>query len=212
LLILDIRNIRRQAAEHLLWRAHASHPSLSFSVHFDIPLWTYLNFVKAIFYTHKKPCRNIDLEDTTRSRLVTHSKMTGIKPSTNSNGMAILLSTWYGTESRIIISNPPIFLSLTYCKSRTVGFNKNNDSNSDKSREISNFKYLENHSSEELSANYNVQLLDSFFRGGPNGVHQCLVFELLGPSVEHVINDYVDGPDDLEPEINLRMSRQLLKL
>jgi serine/threonine protein kinase len=32
-----------------------------------------------------------------------------------------------------------------------------------------------------------MQLLDSFQHNGPNGVHDCLVFELLGPSVASVV-------------------------
>ncbi|KAJ5422613.1 hypothetical protein N7491_011058 [Penicillium cf. griseofulvum] len=46
---------------------------------------------------------------------------------------------------------------------------------------------------------------------GPNGVHQCLVFELLGPSVDKVLSDYHESQDKLEPEIVLRISTQLLK-
>ena len=46
---------------------------------------------------------------------------------------------------------------------------------------------------------------------GPNGVHQCLVFELLGPSVDKVLWDYHEGHDELDPETVLRISTQLLK-
>lgn len=59
--------------------------------------------------------------------------------------------------------------------------------------------------------NYIVQLLDSFSHHGPNGIHQCLVFELLGPAVDIVLQDYSEGCDKLDPEIILRMSTQLLR-
>ncbi|KAI0531648.1 kinase-like domain-containing protein [Xylaria digitata] len=36
-----------------------------------------------------------------------------------------------------------------------------------------------------------VQLLDSFCIEGPNGKHQCLVMELLGPSIPELINSYL---------------------
>ncbi|KAI0102125.1 kinase-like domain-containing protein [Nemania sp. FL0031] len=36
-----------------------------------------------------------------------------------------------------------------------------------------------------------VQLLDSFSIEGPNGKHQCLVLELLGPSIPEVIDSYL---------------------
>lgn len=81
---------------------------------------------------------------------------------------------------------------------------------SDDSRELSNLEYLNRNSAGDLSASYIIQLLDSFKHEGPNGVHQCLVFELLGPSVEHVIDDYSETDDQLEPEIILRISRQLM--
>ncbi|KAL4897599.1 kinase-like domain-containing protein [Aspergillus ambiguus] len=62
-----------------------------------------------------------------------------------------------------------------------------------------------------LSSNYIVQLLDSFTHEGPNGVHQCLVFELLGPSVDQVLADYHESHDKLCAETIIRMSTQLLK-
>ncbi|KAB8217158.1 hypothetical protein BDV33DRAFT_193808 [Aspergillus novoparasiticus] len=54
-------------------------------------------------------------------------------------------------------------------------------------------------------------ILSDFSHGGPNGVHQCLVFEMLGPSVDRVLADYCEGHDKLCPETVLRMSTQLLK-
>lgn len=32
-------------------------------------------------------------------------------------------------------------------------------------------------------------MLDEFELEGPNGTHQCLVFELLGPSIPHTIDE-----------------------
>ncbi|KAJ5570480.1 uncharacterized protein N7459_009910 [Penicillium hispanicum] len=79
------------------------------------------------------------------------------------------------------------------------------------SRELQNFKHLERHSQGSLASNYIVQLLDFFTHEGPNGVHQCLVFELLGPSVDQVLADYHGGQDELSAETIMRMSTQLLK-
>jgi serine/threonine-protein kinase SRPK3 len=56
-----------------------------------------------------------------------------------------------------------------------------------------------------------AQLLDCFIHQGPNGCHQCLVFELLGPSVDAVVADYHMGGDRLEPPTILRITRQLLQ-
>ncbi|KAJ5626710.1 hypothetical protein N7528_004137 [Penicillium herquei] len=83
--------------------------------------------------------------------------------------------------------------------------------NSSVSRELQMLKYLEEHSQGELSSNYVVQLLDTFTHEGPNGVHRCLVFELLGPSVDQVLSDYHEGRDKIDSETVLQMSTQLLK-
>ncbi|KAH6846962.1 kinase-like domain-containing protein [Chaetomium sp. MPI-CAGE-AT-0009] len=58
-----------------------------------------------------------------------------------------------------------------------------------------------------------VQLLDSFVHQGPNGEHQCLVFELLGPTVDYTVADYYrgDDPESLPATIVLRITRQLLQ-
>ncbi|KAL4945101.1 hypothetical protein BDV06DRAFT_219633 [Aspergillus oleicola] len=80
-------------------------------------------------------------------------------------------------------------------------------------RELDNFHLLESRADAEegLAANYIVQLLDEFTHEGPNGIHRCLVFELLGPSLDKIIGEYHDGGDCLEPETILRISRQILE-
>ncbi|CAG8280143.1 unnamed protein product [Penicillium salamii] len=89
--------------------------------------------------------------------------------------------------------------------------------NSSISQELQNLNLLEKQSQRGLSSNcglssnYIVQLLDAFLHKGPNGVHQCLVFELLGPSVDKVLYDYSGSDEKLDPEIVLRISTQLLK-
>jgi serine/threonine-protein kinase SRPK3 len=106
---------------------------------------------------------------------------------------------------------------------------------SKQSAELRNFLSLARHRQGHLHSKYIVQLLDDFFHQGPNGTHQCLVFELLGPTVHAVVQDTVDavvqdavdavvqdtvdavvqeiyeGLDVLEPETILRMSEQLLQ-
>ncbi len=60
---------------------------------------------------------------------------------------------------------------------------------------------------------YIVQLLDDFQHQGPNGTHQCPVFELLGPTLDMVISqysDYNDPEERLEPDTVLKISEQLL--
>lgn len=55
-----------------------------------------------------------------------------------------------------------------------------------------------------------VQLLDSFSHEGPNGRHNCLVTELLGPSLGSVCSLYALLGQTIRPETIMRASRQLL--
>ncbi|OAA52843.1 Protein kinase-like domain protein [Beauveria brongniartii RCEF 3172] len=54
-------------------------------------------------------------------------------------------------------------------------------------------------------------LHDEFIYDGPNGSHICIVTNILGPSLQHVITDYSNGRDRLEPDDILRLSDQLLE-
>lgn len=56
-----------------------------------------------------------------------------------------------------------------------------------------------------------VQLLDYFNIKGPNGSHNCLVTELLGPSLASVHSLYGQLAQVLRPETILRASKQLLQ-
>lgn len=75
------------------------------------------------------------------------------------------------------------------------------------SLELSILQFLQQNS----APHYAARLIDSFVQTGPNGSHQCLVTELLGPSVDTVVADYHMGGDRLEPETILKMTRQLLE-
>jgi serine/threonine-protein kinase SRPK3 len=79
------------------------------------------------------------------------------------------------------------------------------------SQEIRNLQLLKERSQESLYRKYIVQLLDSFVHQGPNGQHQCLVFELLGPTVARIIGEYIEANETIEPRVILRMSEQLLE-
>lgn len=82
---------------------------------------------------------------------------------------------------------------------------------SKESRELRNLRLLAKCSKGSLSSKYIVQLLDTFTHPGPNGIYQCLVFELLGPSVVRVLGDYYNSQDTLETANILRLSEQLLE-
>lgn len=56
-----------------------------------------------------------------------------------------------------------------------------------------------------------VRQLDSFLHEGLNGQHQCLVFELLGPTLDKILSEYHEDHDDLDPVTVIKLSSQLLK-
>ncbi|RAK92428.1 kinase-like protein [Aspergillus costaricaensis CBS 115574] len=83
--------------------------------------------------------------------------------------------------------------------------------NSKGSRELHSLQFLQKCAEGRPASKLIVSLLDVFTHQGPNGSHQCLVFELLGPSVDKVVGDYHSLGDALEIDIILRMSEQLLE-
>ncbi|KAJ5384087.1 hypothetical protein N7517_001998 [Penicillium concentricum] len=58
--------------------------------------------------------------------------------------------------------------------------------------EIRNLQYLMDKSEGVLFTRCIVKLLDSFVLVGPNGIHQCLVLDLVGPSFESIQQSYID--------------------
>ncbi|KAL6713257.1 hypothetical protein ACLMJK_008722 [Lecanora helva] len=83
------------------------------------------------------------------------------------------------------------------------------------SRELDTLQLLQARS-EESPRRPIVQFIDNFLHQGPNGTHQCLVFELLGPTLEFVLNDIYCGDYPateaiLEPYIILKFCEQLLQ-
>ncbi|KAE9371863.1 kinase-like protein [Stipitochalara longipes BDJ] len=79
------------------------------------------------------------------------------------------------------------------------------------SHELPRLLDLAIHAKGNLASKYIVQLLDGFNHPGPNGIHQCLVFELLGPCVDQVLSDHRDEGEPLEPKMILRMCEQVLE-
>jgi serine/threonine-protein kinase SRPK3 len=73
------------------------------------------------------------------------------------------------------------------------------------SREVDTLKALKEHAKEIRGSDRIVRMLDDFLHEGPNGCHQCLVFELLGPK----INIELDG--DRRPREIFKIIISLLK-
>lgn len=74
------------------------------------------------------------------------------------------------------------------------------------SHELNTLRSLAAYSQGDLYFKHIVQLFDEFLLQGPNGSHQCLVFELLGPTLDTVVSDYHTVGDTLESENVFRLS------
>lgn len=86
------------------------------------------------------------------------------------------------------------------------------DTGLDADLEVVNLRPLENHylqGPQDKPRSY-VRLLDCFAHQGPNGTHNCLVTELLGPSVSNVMSCYQYMDQVLRPDTILRASKQIL--
>ena len=83
------------------------------------------------------------------------------------------------------------------------------------SRELRNYQSLVAKCGEQGPGSQTiVRLFDHFVHSGPNGTHQCLVFELLGPTLGMVVEEiasYDDSECRFAPETGFRISGQMLK-
>jgi serine/threonine protein kinase len=70
---------------------------------------------------------------------------------------------------------------------------------------------LRAHCSPGSGQNHTIQLLDHFVHKGPNGSHTCLVLELLGPSLNSVIQQYSDRKHHIPAKTIFKYSKQLLQ-
>ena len=80
-----------------------------------------------------------------------------------------------------------------------------------RSRELQNLRALAQYSNTNPGAGYIVQLLDDFIHEGPNGSHQCLIFELLGPTVSIEVDHAHYFKKLLDTSTIIRISTQMLE-
>ncbi|GAB0137716.1 hypothetical protein EsDP_00005972 [Epichloe bromicola] len=102
-------------------------------------------------------------------------------------------------EARILVSRPLLeaWVALKIEKAET----------SIPSPELLNLQSIPQHTGPDCVAH----LIDSFVHEGPNGSHQCTVTELLGPTIDTVVADYHAGGERLDPDIILKITKQLLE-
>lgn len=81
------------------------------------------------------------------------------------------------------------------------------------SRELQNIHLITEHTSTKNKQGSQCisKLLETFVHHGPNGAHQCLVLEFLGPTLATVLTNYNDSHRHLPYETVLRLSRQFLQ-
>lgn len=84
---------------------------------------------------------------------------------------------------------------------------------SEHDRAVPCLKQLTKLANGDISSKFIVRLLDDFVHEGPNGIHSCHVFELLGPSMSLFMEDIWECPTNgkLRPETDeiLDYSRQV---
>lgn len=81
-------------------------------------------------------------------------------------------------------------------------------------RELQNIRTISDRIKNRPGSWQLCEFIDSFFHQGPNGTHQCLVQELLGPTLSTVLNFYgydEDNREYLRPSTVLKISKQLLE-
>ena len=78
-------------------------------------------------------------------------------------------------------------------------------------RELQALRALAQYSNVTPGSEHIVRLLDDFIHEGPNGCHQCLVFELLGPTVNTMVNEAHHFGERLDTHIIIRASSQILE-
>lgn len=123
-------------------------------------------------------------------------------------------TVWVARDSTYVILLLTIFFFnvLTACRlEQWVSVKIMTADMTNKSRELHNLQTLAEHSKGSPGAERIVQLLDNFLLDGPNGCHQCLVFELLGPTVYKIVTDYAEDGDRLDVESIIKISTQLLQ-
>lgn len=79
------------------------------------------------------------------------------------------------------------------------------------SRELQNIRSIAERTKNKQGSQYISKLLETFVHHGPNGAHQCLVLEFLGPTLATVLTNYDDSHRHLPYETVLRLSRQFLQ-
>ena len=80
----------------------------------------------------------------------------------------------------------------------------------DQFRELHTLRALSEHANGRTSSGYIVQLIDDFLHEGPNGCHQCLVFELLGPTLDVIIEKFYGVVELIDTRTIFMISGQLL--
>ena len=80
-----------------------------------------------------------------------------------------------------------------------------------KSRELDSLSQIAKYSRESVESGSIIELLDEVVHDGPNGRHQCIVFELLGPTVDIYVADYHEDDEHLPHSEIFTIATRLLQ-
>ncbi|KAK7061247.1 kinase-like domain-containing protein [Favolaschia claudopus] len=127
----------------------------------------------------------------------------------NKGRYIVLHKLGYGTYSTVWLAKDCVSgknVSLKILAAHASQWSGNNTSEEEELKVLSRLQSEED--SEEEGRQYVMQLLDHFVHTGPNGLHRCIVTELLGPSLASDIEDLYPT-ERFPPSIARALIRQI---
>ncbi|KJA12935.1 hypothetical protein HYPSUDRAFT_209980 [Hypholoma sublateritium FD-334 SS-4] len=115
----------------------------------------------------------------------------------------------YGTYSTVWLAKHSItarYVSLKILAASSSQWSDNSSYGASGEEEVRALSCLRSGGEDEPGKQYILQLLDDFEFHGPNGVHRCIVAELLGPSLASDIEDVY--PSEIFP---ISVSKRIIK-
>ena len=134
--------------------------------------------------------------------------------NTSQIGLGGFSTVWLARDLRCEVCSFQFSALLVPIASRIeqwVSIKINRADRTGKSQERSVLRALAQCKSFDTGPKYIVRLIDDFMHEGPNGYHQCFVFELLGPTVNRLVSDAHLFGERLDTNIIIRISTQVLK-
>lgn len=112
------------------------------------------------------------------------------------------------TKSACLIYDHSTPNSIPFRIQRNVAVKIGISSLSSNTRELDILQVLSAQSSKKIGSEHIVQLLDNFWLEGPNGIHNCLILEITGPSIPTLLEAERAG-DRLPGKVAKRVAKEV---